>query len=195
MKYKKYSKNYYEQYACICLNENFSLNLIQRKTIRKEDRPDLINIEETIGVEVTRAITSEMGREISSFNNLSSNDLDQYYLKSKKTKLPNNIKVEKNYIMLERNFSYSEIKEIIINSIKLKTEKLNEPSFHRYKKNYLCLFCDYYQEDINDAISDFYKTAYDRNKYNFYEIFVINQDELYAFSLGKLKISKKNKTI
>jgi len=51
-----YTTDYFEEYARLCLNSLFDLDLIHRKQRYRIDRPDLISNDEAIGVEVTQGM-------------------------------------------------------------------------------------------------------------------------------------------
>ena len=64
MKYDMpFTKEYFEEYARLLLNDTFNLNLIHRQERYNEDRPDLISLDEKIGVEVTNALNELGGRQ------------------------------------------------------------------------------------------------------------------------------------
>ena len=189
-KYKNlYTKEYFEKYACICLNDVLKLNLILRETRYGEDRPDLISDDEKIGLEVTQAITTEEGAENKLFQQEypEENKIECIKNEAKRLKIEDRIKYHDNYITITENSSIDFVKNKIIDRINSKNKKLNNKEFHKYESNRLCLIIETFNDYVIEALNKYYKTR-DLSYEFFYDtIYVINGEYLLIFESGTLK--------
>ena len=188
-KYKNlYPKEYFEKYACICLNDVLKLTLILREKRYGEDRPDLISSDEKIGVEVTQAITTEEGVENKLFQQEypEENKIECIKKEAKRLNIENRIKYHNNYITITENSSTEYIKNKIIDRINSKNKKLNNDTFHKYESNRLCLIIETFNNYIIQAIDEYYKQNNLNYKFFYETIYVINGDNLLIFEHGKL---------
>lgn len=84
---KPFSDEYFNNLACMILNQKFNLNLDDRKKITGTDRPDLYDSKKSMGVEVTQVISKEEGYCRSFFQKNFSKEYIKNKLKSNKYKI------------------------------------------------------------------------------------------------------------
>ena len=183
-----FGKEYFENTAKLILNDLYNLDLISREDRYGEDRPDLISFDESVGVEVTRAISEIEGKNTRLFEQVYTiqNEVDKINNKAKKIGIDKNLKIKKGTAFLNTD-NESELKiSAFISKINEKVSKLNEIDWHIYKNNYLFVFCKLSHYEIENCIDKLNK-----DKINYDKIFIFNSDNLFVLENNKLKLVKK----
>ena len=191
-----YTKEYFEEYARITLNDILHLNLINRTTRYGRDRPDLISIDEKIGVEVTSALTECEGRHNKLFqqNYPHENRIDIIKKEAVRLNIQKDLIIANGFVCLKKsNNKTTNYHKTLINTINKKLILLNKINYNKYSKNQLYIQAssinDYYIEELLDHFSSYI----DCYEINFDTIYICNLDNLFVFhdsSYFKLHFNK-----
>lgn len=132
-----YNKEYFEKYALLSLVYCYDYKL---QSMKKHERPDWIDENRSIGLEVTRALSSTDG-EINSI-------INRYFGKGYSpeeiiNKANNELKYNKDIFKsanglcyVEKNVNYSDVKQLIIDTINTKISKFNS-HYDKFNENWL----------------------------------------------------------
>lgn len=198
MKYKTYyTKEYFEEFARLVLNEILNLSLIHRAERYGTDRPDLISDDEEIGVEVTSAKSENEGRHIKLFQ--------QQYPRENRTEIikqeARRLKIEKDLFVVDGlvsvkiNDSRTDRIKILADTINTKLKKLNEKDYNKYPTNALYIDAFHYvKEDIEDLLNDYDKHI-KPHFLNFDYIYILHMDGLYIIENKNYNILQVDENI
>lgn len=150
-----YNKDYFEKYALLSLVYCYDDKL---HSMKKHERPDWIDENRSIGLEVTRALSPKDGERESI--------IERYFCKGYTpeeiiNKANRELKCNKDMFKIadgicyvEKNVNYSDVKQLIIDTINTKISKLNS-HYDKFNKNWLYVFADsslLYDGDIEEII-------------------------------------------
>jgi hypothetical protein len=185
VKYKTlYKKEYFEEYARLCLNDLFNLNLIHRKERygKNGDRPDLISKDEKIGVEVTQGITEKDGRHYKLFQQeYPQNESRNKAIREEAQRLG----VDKDLKFIDKHATLSNECDIehslkgILLAVNKKLNDLNKKGYNLYKSNQLFIFAGgMFPAKPNEVVVEILKEQ-ETFKVKYDIIYLLNNDILY----------------
>lgn len=184
-----YTKDYFEEYARLCLNDFFNLDLIHREERHGSDRPDLISKNEKIGIEVTQAIDKLEGQRNKLFQYEYSTDetRNKQIIDNAKHLKINDLYFINKTAVLSGKYNKEKIYNDIKKSIETKQKTLLVPDYNRYPSNEIALFSHVFASDLENVCLDIQKLLSEKN--NIYNaIYLINNEEI-------CKITKYEKNI
>lgn len=196
IKYKnEYDKHYYEQYAKLTLSSCYDQELA---SLVNKDKPDLQSDELSIGIEVSRSVSSESCHQQFIINKYFGKGYTPEYIieQAKKEKKYGDIfKDIDGLCVAEMNFNTNDIITRTMFSIHEKTIKLNS-DYKLFNSNWLYLFLGtsmVTDQDIKTIVdylknSDYKEKSFDKIFINTIDrIFVINSN----FQIDKIEVSEE----
>lgn len=175
-----YNKEYFEKYALLSLVYCYDDKL---HSMKKHERPDWIDENRSIGLEVTRALSPKDG-EINSI-------INRYFGKGYSpeeiiNKANRELKCNKDmfksadgFSYVEKNVNYSDVKQLIIDTINTKISKLNS-HYDKFNKNWLYVFADNSLLDDGNIEEIILKINNIGDNNNFDKIFINIIDKIYV---------------
>ena len=177
---KPFSDEYFNNLACMILNQKFNLNLEDRKKIIGTDRPDLYDSKKSIGIEVTQVISKEEGYCRSFFQKKFSKEDIKNKLESNKYKKFFNDKEDSISFILPASKE-----KPIITSIKEKLELLNS-GYTIYDINGLFLYAfNFFEPNVKQAVME-YEVLKENYQYKFDIIYILTTTQLFEYKNNKL---------
>lgn len=175
-----YNKEYFEKYALLslvyCYDDKLSL-------MKKHERPDWIDENRSIGLEVTRALSPKDG-EINSI-------INRYFGKGYSpeeiiNKANSELKCNKDMFKsanglcyVEKSVNYSDVKQLIIDTINTKISKLNS-HYNKFNENWLYVFADSSLLNNSDIEEIILKINHIGDDSGFDKIFINIIDKIYV---------------
>lgn len=175
-----YNKDYFEKYALLSLVYCYDDKL---HSMKKHERPDWIDKNRSIGLEVTRALSPKDGERESI--------IERYFCKGYKpeeiiNKANRELKCNKDMFKIadgicyvEKNVNYSDVKQLIIDTINTKISKLNS-HYDKFNKNWLYVFTDSSLLDDGDIEEIILKINNIGDNSSFDKIFINIIDKIYV---------------
>lgn len=175
-----YNKEYFEKYALLSLVYCYDDKL---HSMKKHERPDWIDENRSIGLEVTRALSSTDGERESI--------IERYFCKGytpeeiinkANCELKYNkdmFKIADGFCYVEKNVNYSDVKQLIIDTINTKISKLNS-NYDKFNKNWLYVFTDSSLLDDGDIEEIILKINNIAGNSSFDKIFINIIDKIYV---------------
>ena len=197
MKYDMpFTKEYFEEYARLLLNDTFNLNLIHRQERYNEDRPDLISLDEKIGVEVTNALNELSGRQNKLFQQIYPIENRKAIIikEAERLGIKENLHFSEDVAYLSEDYISADKIKILADRINTKLDKLNSTEFHKYKFNALFVNAfDYFQDDITKFLEN-YQNYINNYPINYDYIFIFNCDGLFFVNNNEYTIKMYDET-
>lgn len=174
-----YNKDYFEKYALLSLVYCYDDKL---HSMKKHERPDWIDENRSIGLEVTRALSPKDGERESI--------IERYFCKGYTpeeiiNKANRELKCNKDMFKIadgicyvEKNVNYSDVKQLIIDTINTKISKLNS-HYDKFNKNWLYVFTDSSLLDDGDIEEIILKINNIGDNSSFDKIFINIIDKIY----------------
>lgn len=189
----KYDKQYYERYALLTICDILKINVENFEN--SSDQPDLQNNFDSIGIEVTRAITDHEGYTNALSNkhfgqNKSGKAIKEEILASKQIFKGSIFVMDNDVAVISPSKGLTDFNshlETARRSIDIKSEK--QKSYKKFKKNYLYLFLGhslFSKKMINEFLSN------EIQKTNFDGIMINCIDRIYFLEKSKFKVFKIN---
>ena len=175
-----YNKEYFEKYALLSLVYCYDDKL---QSMKKHERPDWIDENRSIGLEVTRALSSTDG-EINSI-------INRYFGKGYSpeeiiNKANNELKCNKDMFKsanglcyVVKSVNYSDVKQLIIDTINTKISKFNS-HYDKFNENWLYVFADSSLLDDGDIEEIILKMNNIGDNSSFDKIFINIIDKIYV---------------
>lgn len=175
-----YNKEYFEKYALLSLAYCYDDKL---HSMKKHERPDWIDENRSIGLEVTRALSPKDGERESI--------IERYFCKGYTpeeiiNKANRELKCNKDMFKIadgicyvEKNVNYSDVKQLIIDAINTKISKLNS-YYDKFNKNWLYVFADSSLLDDGDIEEIILKINNIGDNSSFDKIFINILDKIYV---------------
>lgn len=175
-----YNKEYFEKYALLSLAYCYDDKL---HSMKKHERPDWIDENRSIGLEVTRALSPKDGERESI--------IERYFCKGYTpeeiiNKANRELKCNKDMFKIadgicyvEKNVNYSDVKQLIIDAINTKISKLNS-YYDKFNKNWLYVFADSSLLDDGDIEEIILKINNIGDNSSFDKIFINILDKMYV---------------
>lgn len=175
-----YNKDYFEKYALLSLVYCYDDKL---HSMKKHERPDWIDENRSIGLEVTRALLPKDGERESI--------IERYFCKgytpeeiinkaNRELKYNKDMfKIADGFCYVEKNVNYSDVKQLIIDTINSKISKLNS-RYDKFNKNWLYVFADSSLLDDGDIEEIILKINNIGGNSSFDKIFINIIDKIYV---------------
>ena len=175
-----YNKEYFEKYALLSLVYCYDDKL---HSMKKHERPDWIDENRSIGLEVTRALSPKDGERESI--------IERYFCKgytpeeiinkaNRELKCNKDMfKIADGFCYVEKNVNYSDVKQLIIDTINTKISKLNS-HYDKFNKNWLYVFADNSLLDDGDIEEIILKINNIGDNSSFDKIFINIIDKIYV---------------
>lgn len=175
-----YNKDYFEKYALLSLVYCYDDKL---HSMKKHERPDWIDENRSIGIEVTRALSPKDGERESI--------IERYFCKGYTpeeiiNKANRELKCNKDMFKIadgicyvEKNVNYSDVKQLIIDTINTKISKLNS-HYDKFNENWLYVFADSSLLDDGDIEEIVLKINNIGDNSSFDKIFINIIDKIYV---------------
>ena len=175
-----YNKEYFEKYALLSLVYCYDDKL---HSMKKHERPDWIDENRSIGLEVTRALSSTDGEINSIINRYFGKGYSPEEIINKANReLKCNkdmFKIADGFCYVEKNVNYSDVKQLIIDTINTKISKLNS-HYDKFNKNWLYVFADNSLLDDGDIEEIILKINNIGDNSSFDKIFINIIDKIYV---------------
>ena len=193
----KYTKLYYEIYALECINLFFDTGISIKD---KHESPDWLKKDNTLGIEVTRAISKNDGEKLAYINHYFGKGLPAEYIinniDNEKIKLSKDMRIVDDTLFYIKNTDSSSAMNQIANSIEKKSKLLQTK---RIEELWLFVFSNdmpLYDEDFYGLMeSDVYRESIFKKIiiYNADKAFVLDGDGVCSKTLGDDELSRIKK--